>query len=153
MATSMPPQAASMARAAAVTAARSVTSAGTTRTRNRSAPRAISSRRSRRRAVMATRAPRARNAFTSAAPIPVLAPVTQIRELAQTYIGYQRKMIRGNQRRTCARQLDAHDLDPSCVVDVIEMEDGEDAGIGAAAAQVIAQVDAVQPVAEHPCRE
>ena len=46
-------------------------------------------------------------------------------------------MIRGDQRETRPRQLDSQDLDPTGIVDVIEVEDREEAGIRAAALEVV----------------
>jgi len=81
IARSMPPHSASIRRAATATAAGSVTSAGTTSSEEPPLEwsLAIASSRSTRRAVMATRAPRSTSRVTSAAPMPLLAPVSQTR--------------------------------------------------------------------------
>ena len=52
-------------------------------------------------------------------------------------VGDQRQVVRRHQRLARARHLDAAHLDLSLVIDVIEVDDREDAGIGAAALQVL----------------
>src|SRR4029079_18446495 len=59
------------------------------------------------------------------------------------------EVIRGDERPPCSGQLDIRDLDSAVVVDVIQMENREDARIGTSPPQVMAQVDAVQPLAER----
>ena len=106
----------------------------------------MAARRSVRRAVMATRAPRRTSGATSASPIPLLAPVSHTRApsrdmrqpvqhkghkatLSDSHIRDQRQMIRRHERQARARELDADDLQLSRVVDVIEVQHRKQAGI------------------------
>src|SRR6185436_20003116 len=171
MARSMPPHSASTRRAAAATATESVTSAGTT---SIGAPRAVFAvasafRRSRRLAVIATRAPRSASTPASAAPMPLLAPVSQTRELRrevtenpeprtspEPHLRNDGQMVRGHQRQPRPRQPDVDDLDLARVVDVIEVQHRKEAGIGplrALARQEVAQIDAVQLLAQERGRQ
>ena len=54
-------------------------------------------------------------------------------------------MVGGNEGQAGTGQLNAPDLDVAAEIDVIEMEDREKAGIGAAPLQVGVQIDALQP--------
>ena len=62
-------------------------------------------------------------------------------------------MIRCNQGAAAARQLDAPDVDVPLVVDVVEVEYGEEARIRATAAQVFANVDALEQRVQCSRRE
>ena len=53
-------------------------------------------------------------------------------------VGHQRQVVRRHQRHAIARQRDLEDLDLAFVIDVIEVEDGEEAWVGATPAQVLA---------------
>src|SRR5688572_33370278 len=59
-------------------------------------------------------------------------------------VGDQREMVRGDQAGACAGQGDLRDFDRAAEVDVVEVEDGEEAGIRAAASQVRIEVDALE---------
>src|SRR4029079_569386 len=56
----------------------------------------------------------------------------------------QRQMVRRHQRLAGAGELEATDLDLSFVIDVIEMQNGEDARVGAAAFQMLVDIDALK---------
>src|SRR5436190_3386172 len=60
------------------------------------------------------------------------------------YVRDQRQVVGRDERQPRPRELDADDGDGAVVIDVIQMQDGEDAGIRPAAPQVVRQVDAVQ---------
>jgi len=68
-------------------------------------------------------------------------------------VGDERQMVRRDEREPRARELDADDLHPPRVVDVVEVQQREESGIGAPSLQVIAQVDAVQFFAEQRRRQ
>src|SRR5919108_5476229 len=62
-------------------------------------------------------------------------------------------MIRRDQGQPRSRQLYTEDLEPSRVVDVIEMQNRKQARVGAPPLQMVAEVDAVQPFTEERRRE
>ena len=56
----------------------------------------------------------------------------------------ERKMVRRHQGETGAGKLQFHDFHFSLVINVIQVQDGKDARVGAAAPQVPPQVDALE---------
>ena len=68
-------------------------------------------------------------------------------------LGHERQVVRRHQRQPRPRQLQLHHLDLPLVVDVIEVQHREHAGIRAPPPQVRPQVDALQPLAEHLRRQ
>ena len=58
-------------------------------------------------------------------------------------------MVRRDQRLARARNLDAGDLDVAFVVNVVEMQEGQDARVSAFPLQVHAQVDRLQLLAQR----
>ena len=61
----------------------------------------------------------------------------------------ERQVVRRHQREPRPRQLELHHFDIPLVIDVIQVQDREDPGIGATAPEVGAQVDAFQAFGQH----
>src|SRR6185436_2211502 len=63
-------------------------------------------------------------------------------------VGDERQVVRGHQGLARAGELETSNLDVSFVINVVEMKDREDAGIGAASLEVLVDVDALEERAE-----
>ena len=86
------------------------------------------------------------------APSPRTRPAARTTALeADPQVGDERQVVGGHQRLAGARQLDAAHLDVALVIDVIEVDDGKDARIGAAPLQVGVDVDALEERAAASC--
>src|SRR5436190_3836129 len=72
-----------------------------------------------------------------------------LKVLSDSNVRDQRQMIGRDQREPRPRQLDADDVHPAGIVNVIEVEQREETGIGSPPFQVVAQVNALQPSAEQ----
>jgi hypothetical protein len=68
-------------------------------------------------------------------------------------ISDERQMIRCDECLACTWELDSRHLDPSFVIDVVEMKDRKHARVGPPTLQMRKEVDAVQLLAQHPRRE
>src|SRR5262249_52231788 len=71
---------------------------------------------------------------------------------ANSELGDQWEMVRGHQGEPRARQLHADDVDGAAIVDVIEMQHRQDAGVGPAPLQMRAQIEAVETLVQHARR-
>src|SRR4029453_8515475 len=68
-------------------------------------------------------------------------------------VGDERQVVGRHQRLAGSRQLDPDDLDVALIVDVIQVQNREDAWIGAPAAQVRAEIDSLQALRQQRRRQ